>query len=318
MVSIIMPCYNAGKYIQEAIESVQAQTYTDWELLVVDDGSTDDSAAVVTRMAEHDERIHLIKQPNSGACRARNNGIEHAHGEYVKFLDADDLLFPEALERQVEQIMTLAPRQIPFGDYDNIDADGKLISKFHFDGQQRLTSDPVEFFFSEWRVLITCPLHRTSILRELGGFNEQLMRGQESDLHLRLALADVEWVYYPTKLFSYRDYVAEQRISCTAPDKTRKRVLYWEQRMQICEQLFINKYGSIPPKYRTYFRDGWFNKARREFSEKQLAKGLDAIGKLQSYSPLTKFQKWYVSCGNLMGFVALEKIFRIRLRLLGK
>lgn len=322
MVSIIMPCYNAGKYIREAIDSVVNQTFQDWELIIVNDGSTDNSQQVVedyfqTSSCTQQSQIRLINQPNSGACRARNNGIEHAKGEYIKFLDADDVLLPNALQDQVEQIAHLGPRQIPFGDYINVDENGNPISEYHFNNQQLLSDDPVYFFFCEWRILITCPLHRTKLLREIGGFNEQLKRGQESDLHLRLALADVEWVYYPTILFKYRDYVAEQRISCYAPINTRKRVLCSEQRMMVCEQLFLDKYGIMPIKYRTYFRNGWFSKARREFAAKD-NNGNSSIKKSKLYGPMSTFQSFYVFVGRCIGFVNVEKILQARLRILGK
>lgn len=322
MVSIIMPCYNAGKYIREAIESVVNQTYQDWELIIVNDGSTDNSQQVVeeyihSAICNHQSSIRLINQPNSGACRARNNGIEHAKGEYIKFLDADDILLPNALQDQVEQIAKLGPKQIPFGDYINVDEKGKPISEYHFNNQQLLSEDSVYFFFCEWRVLITCPLHRTKLLREIGGFNEQLKRGQESDLHLRLALAGVEWMHFPTLLFKYRDYVANQRISCYAPVNTRKRVLCSEQRMIICEQLFLDKYGTMPTKYRTYFRNGWFSKARREFAARN-NDGKSSIQKSQVYAPMSVFQRFYILMGKCIGYINLERIFQIRLRVLGK
>lgn len=317
-----MPCYNAGKYIREAMESVVNQTYQDWELIIVNDGSADDSQQVVedyiqSASSTYQTRIRLINQPNSGACRARNNGIEHAKGEYIKFLDADDILLPNALQEQVEQIANLGPRQIPFGDYINVDENGNPISEYNFNNQQLLNNDPVYFFFSEWRILITCPLHRTKLLREIGGFNEQLKRGQESDLHLRLALEEVEWIYFPTMLFKYRDYVADQRISCYAPINSHKRVLCSEQRMMVCEQLFLDKYGTIPTKYRTYFRNGWFSKARREFAAKN-NNGKSSIERSLLYGPMNVFQRCYIFMGRCIGYTILEKMFQIRLRILGK
>lgn len=323
MVSVIMPCYNAGKYIREAIESVVNQTYQDWELIIINDGSTDNSQQVVedyikSSICNLQSRIRLINQPNSGACRARNNGIEHANGAYIKFLDADDVLLPNALQEQVEQIANLGPRQIPFGDYINVDEKGNKISEYHFNNQQLLSYNPVYFFFCEWRVLITCPLHRTDILREIGGFNEQLKRGQETDLHLRLALADVEWIYFPTILFKYRDYVADQRISCYAPINSQKRVLCLEQRMIICEQLFLEKYKTMPAMYRVYFRNGWFNKARREFVAEDISSGKTSINRSLLYRPMSAFQRFYVFMGKCIGFVNVEKILQARLRVLGK
>lgn len=103
LVSIIVPVYNAGAYIRETISMVQAQTYGNWELLLVDDGSGDDSRQRISEcMDMGDDRIRLIsKAQNEGAARARNTGIEAAKGRYIAFLDADDLWMPDKLEKEL-------------------------------------------------------------------------------------------------------------------------------------------------------------------------------------------------------------------------
>lgn len=102
LVSIITPCYNAGHLINETIESVQAQSYQNWEMLIVDDCSSDHSLQVVQKEAERDPRIRVISlKKNGGAAEARNAGFEAAGGEYIAFLDSDDLWHPEKLMRQV-------------------------------------------------------------------------------------------------------------------------------------------------------------------------------------------------------------------------
>ena len=104
-VSIVTPFMNAGRFIEESIESVLAQTYEPWELLLVDDGSTDDSAAIARRYAEaHPDRIRYLMHPdreNRGASASRNLGARHARGEFLAYLDADDVYLPRKLEQQV-------------------------------------------------------------------------------------------------------------------------------------------------------------------------------------------------------------------------
>lgn len=105
MVSIIVPVYNAAEYIRKTIEMVQAQTFTDWELLLVDDGSKDNSEEVIRTYLEEkpDERIRLLKkEKNEGAALTRNRGIREAKGRYIAFLDADDVWMPYKLEKQME------------------------------------------------------------------------------------------------------------------------------------------------------------------------------------------------------------------------
>lgn len=102
LVSIITPSWNVERLIGETIESVQAQTFADWELLIADDCSTDNTAAVVESYAAKDPRVHLIRQPrNGGPALARQAAIEKAQGRFIAFLDSDDLWLPAKLERQV-------------------------------------------------------------------------------------------------------------------------------------------------------------------------------------------------------------------------
>ena len=102
LVSVIMPAYNAERYIAESIQSVLDQSYGNWELVVVDDGSTDKTAETVQRFAAGDSRVNCIFQQNSGQGKARNAGIENSSGSLIAFLDADDLWLREKLERQVQ------------------------------------------------------------------------------------------------------------------------------------------------------------------------------------------------------------------------
>ena len=99
-ISIIMPAYNAEKFIRESITSVLQQTYSNWELIIVDDGSTDNTKKIIQAFAQQDGRIHYIYQPNGKQGKARNAGIRHASGDLIAFLDADDLWTKDKLEKQ--------------------------------------------------------------------------------------------------------------------------------------------------------------------------------------------------------------------------
>lgn len=101
LVSIITPCYNGSRYIAETIESVLAQSYSNWEMIVVDDGSKDSSASIVQDYVKKDARIQLVQQKNAGSAAARNNGIRKAKGQYIALLDADDIWMPGFLEKQI-------------------------------------------------------------------------------------------------------------------------------------------------------------------------------------------------------------------------
>lgn len=106
LVSIVTPVFNAEKYLEETVKSVQNQTYQNWELFLIDDGSTDDSLKIAKNLAKTDKRIKVISIKNSGAAVARNTGIEKASGRYLCFIDADDLWKPEKLEKQLKFMQT--------------------------------------------------------------------------------------------------------------------------------------------------------------------------------------------------------------------
>ena len=115
LVSIIIPTYNYGALIGETLSSLQRQTLTDWECVVVDDGSTDDTAGVVARVAGRDPRVRYLRQENQRQSVAKNTGLADARGKYVQFLDADDLIEPLKFERQVEFLEAHAEADIVYG-----------------------------------------------------------------------------------------------------------------------------------------------------------------------------------------------------------
>lgn len=104
LVSIITPSYNSSKFIEETIASVQAQTYSYWEMLITDDGSTDNSFEIIKKICKKDSRIKLFSIKNAGPAVARNNSIKHAKGKYLAFLDSDDLWMPEFLSTSIKFI----------------------------------------------------------------------------------------------------------------------------------------------------------------------------------------------------------------------
>ena len=106
LVSIIMPAYNSARFIGRSIEAIISQTYPDWELLITDDCSVDDTVSRVTRYCEADNRVKLfVLQENSGPGVARNNSIANARGRFIAFCDSDDIWLPEKLERQIRLMM---------------------------------------------------------------------------------------------------------------------------------------------------------------------------------------------------------------------
>lgn len=127
-VSIIVPVYNAEKYIRETVDCVKAQTYKNWELVLVEDGSTDESLRILETLERQDGRIRVIRQENGGAAKARNHGLSKATGRFVAYLDADDLWSPDKLEKQLA-FMTKKEAAFSFTGYEFADEKGKGTGK---------------------------------------------------------------------------------------------------------------------------------------------------------------------------------------------
>ena len=138
LVSIIMPNYNCGGFVSETVNSVLAQTYTDWELLIVDDCSTDNSVEVIKSLSESDDRIKLfISERNGGAAAARNRALREAKGKWIAFLDSDDLWTADKLEKQID-FMEKNGYKFSFTRYMHIDENSEPIG-IEVTGPEKLT-----------------------------------------------------------------------------------------------------------------------------------------------------------------------------------
>lgn len=127
LVSIITPSYNSAKFIGKTIDSVISQTYKNWEMIIIDDCSTDSSAEFIKTYEEKDSRIKLVQlKENSGAAVARNIGIQLAQGRFIAFLDSDDSWLPEKLERQID-FMLFNDYSFTYTSYLKVDEGGKVL-----------------------------------------------------------------------------------------------------------------------------------------------------------------------------------------------
>lgn len=139
LISIVMPAYNAENTVKETIQSVLMQTYTEWELIVIDDGSVDSTPEIVETLAASEPRIYCIhNKKNSGVSKARNIGIAETHGEWIAFLDSDDMWEPDKLEKQVDLLGQKPDADIIFTGSSFINRDGKK-SSYHLQVPQSVT-----------------------------------------------------------------------------------------------------------------------------------------------------------------------------------
>ena len=186
LVSVIIPTWNSATVLPETLRSLQAQTYRHFEAIIVDDGSTDDTVAVARRFCEADPRLRLVFQNHCGLSATRNAGLEQAHGEYIAFLDSDDVWLPEKLARQMA--LFREDRRVNFAYSNFYFWDGaRDLSAYYRDGKPMPDGNANRrLIFANIYGLPTVVVRR-ELLRENGGFDTGFDGCEDWDLWLRLA-----------------------------------------------------------------------------------------------------------------------------------
>jgi len=207
LISVIIPAYNADRFIGEAISSAQTQTYPNVEIVVVDDGSTDRTHLLVEQIADEDSRVRLVRQSNQGVAAARNRAIAESEGAYIAPLDADDFWFPQKLELQQRHLAEAGPSAgLAYSWWMYVNNDSEI---YRLAGRPTLEGDVrVAHLIQNFIGNASVPLFRRSVLERVGGYDASL-REQEAegcedwDLTLRVA-AHYSFCVVPKHLSAYR------------------------------------------------------------------------------------------------------------------
>ena len=209
LVSVVMPCYNAQAFLREAVDCVLGQSHPRVELIVVDDGSTDQSQAI---LKEYGNRLVFIEQANAGPYPARNHGLSHAHGEFVAFLDADDYWAPDFLEKLLRALDAHPEAALAYCGWQNVGLPGKRGDPYippDYEHEDKLVS--------LLRAAAPWPIHaalvRKSTIDEVGGFDTHFATCMDYDLWLRIG-ARRRIVRVPEVLAFYR-YHDQGQITST-------------------------------------------------------------------------------------------------------
>lgn len=183
-VSVVMPVYNGERFLRESLDSVFAQTFQDFEVLCVDDGSTDNSAAV---FEQYGVRIRVLRQKNAGQSAARNAGVILAKGQYIAFLDQDDLWYPSKLLRQLAAIEANSRVVLVHCDFDRIDEKGRMVQERAgtIERASALAS-PMGQLIGEALIFPSAMLIRREGFARSGGFHAELQGFEDFDLIARL------------------------------------------------------------------------------------------------------------------------------------
>jgi glycosyltransferase involved in cell wall biosynthesis len=182
LVSVVIPAYNAALYLAEAVKSLQAQTYKNLQIIIVNDGSKDDTAKIADALAVQDKRVEVIHKVNAGVSAARNDAFRAVKGEYVCFLDADDAYLPEKVAKQVRFLQSHPKLELVYCDNYNGDEHlnlAELPSSAH---------PPVPFkqafMYRNWFSPIA-PMMQTSLMKKVGFFDATLHGGEDWDYWIR-------------------------------------------------------------------------------------------------------------------------------------
>ncbi|SFQ46690.1 glycosyltransferase family 2 protein [Hymenobacter arizonensis] len=203
MVTIIIPCYNYGWLLPQTLDSMLAQTYKDWECIIIDDGSTDNSRSIGEAYAQRDSRFRYHYQTNCGMSAARNKGLTIANGLYVQFLDADDLLTPRKLEIQVSFLESRPEVDLVYSDvrYFLHEQPARLSQSMDMKDQRWMSFAEgqgeclINAVVEKNLMVVNAPLTRAGLLHKAGFFAEDLRSAEDWEYWVRCALFGGHFCY---------------------------------------------------------------------------------------------------------------------------
>jgi len=224
-ISVVTPCYSAERFVGQAIQSVLDQTYQDFEIIVVDDGSTDRGPQVVQRF--QDPRIRLLSQTNAGPARARNTGVRAAAGEFLAFLDADDLALPHRFASQLA-ILEADPQVSVVGSgYVWIDEDGVQLRWPYHSWQHAPDLNDLASWLVDCPFVPSATMLRRQAWVDVGGFDEDLVGPEDWNFWMRLVVTGHRMIWQQEVVCLYRrsaNSLSENadRMSANSPEALRR------------------------------------------------------------------------------------------------
>ncbi|MDY6898310.1 MAG: glycosyltransferase family A protein [Cyanobacteriota bacterium] len=183
--TVVMPAYNAAAYLSQTIESVLSQTFTDFDLIIIDDGSTDDTGVIADRYQKLDKRVKLLRQLNQGVSATRNKGINHSNSKYIAFIDADDKWFPNNLKFHFEHLKNNPDLGISYAKVEFLHPDGKHTGKI---ARGRLTNlQPQHFLYENPTMTVSNIVVRKKVFEEVGGFDCSMSYSEDMNFLFKVA-----------------------------------------------------------------------------------------------------------------------------------
>ena len=201
-VDVIIPVYNSAATVAESVESALGQTFTDFEVIAVDDGSTDTSAEVLSR---YGSRIKVLSQTNRGLSAARNAGVRLGTAEYLAFLDADDIWEPELLERTVAVLARLPHSVLAYTDVTVVDSSGRPLNTALVSNSLGRAPQLDDLFVTLWPIMPSAVVMRRGVFDAIGGFSEAFRALGYEDVFMWMCARELgEFAYLPEPLVRWR------------------------------------------------------------------------------------------------------------------
>jgi glycosyltransferase involved in cell wall biosynthesis len=245
LISVVVPVYNGEKTIRETIESVLNQTFKDLELIIINDGSKDATLEIVSKI--QDPRIQVFSYPNAGLSASRNRGISQATGEYISFIDADDLWTQDKLENQLKALQSNPQAALAYSWTNFIDEVGNFLRR---GGYISVTSNTLAtLLLVNFVENGSNPLIRTHVFKEVGGFDELLRSAEDLDMWLRLAVR-YDFVAVPKPQVLYR-------MSANSMSSNKNIVTHEKSIVQVLERAFNQAPASVQHLKRVSFAN-WY------------------------------------------------------------
>lgn len=323
-ISVIMPAYNAEKYIDKAIDSVIYQTYRNWELIIVDDGSKDSTAKIIDTYRDRDKRVVIIHQANSGtASAARNTALKYVTGDYIQLLDADDMLSEDCLEKYVncikdkmsEKKIICLPLVYQINEDDQLGTE--IAHNSRFLGQELNGEEAFEFSVN-WTIAAPF-LINSDILRNIG-FDEKIINGDE--LTTRKAFFNADKVFFTEGKYLYRKNTESttrsphnmaRMIESLITDQNLYKFSVDNHMNERIVHLCLNKWAKDCFAYKAKFdrEEAYYSDTDREKAFCIISNNFKQITQIKSFNNINFFWMLIVFCsGSFKKYSSLSKMYQ--------
>lgn len=265
LVSIIIPVYNRADLISFSLDAVLNQSYTNWECLIIDDGSTDDSVSVIQSYTTKDDRFKLFQQSdkkNKGANYCRNFGIKNANGDYFQFLDSDDYLFPQKIESQVIELLNYSKNTVAICKWDRFKIsieEANFMKIYPYYKNYESPKNYLNTLGKKW-IPPLCYLVPRKLVENAGPWNEDLIINQDAEYFIRILITARNIIYVDKAKVLYRHHT-ETNVSKETPQKIQAKI----DTFTLMEKHLEVLYQDEPNLYIERSKKTYFNRIRKRF-----------------------------------------------------